>query len=120
MNTNPNDYGYLGNEKITISAEEYMLFKIALEQGLSLTQNISYPSKYKEEDGKKYFDNESTFTNENIVTEYDGKKLTKEMLVAQSLLVEIHLRNIEEGIAKSKEQLEDAKNLKVEEVAKNS
>lgn len=106
MNINPNDYGYTGTEKITISAEEYMLFKVALEQGLLLTQNISYPALYKEEDGKKYFDNESTFSDENVKMEYDGKKLTKEMLIAQSLLVEIHLRNIEEGIAKSKEDLE--------------
>ena len=106
MEVNPNDYGYAGTEKITISAEEYMLFKVALEQGLLLTQNISYPALYKEEDGKKYFDNESTFSDENVKIEYDGKKLTKEMLIAQRLLVEIHLRNIEEGIAKSKEDLE--------------
>lgn len=108
MEVNPNEYGYVGTEKITISAEEYMLFKVALEQGLLLTQNISYPALYKEEDGKKYFDNEATFSDENVKMEYDGKKLTKEMLIAQSVLVEIHLRNIEEGIAKSKEDLEKA------------
>lgn len=120
MNINPNDYGYLGNEDMTIKTSEYLLLKTAFQQAVDLTRNITYPSVYKEEDGNRFFDTEATFADSNMVISYDGKKLTKEMLMSQELIVDLHFRNIETGVAKSKEQLEDAKNLKVEEVATNS
>lgn len=129
---NPQEYGYLGTEKFELTSSEFMLFKVALEQGLRLTEVVTYPQVFEyvdqegnvvknpsEEDlitGKvnKAPNTQKTFSDENLNITYDANKITKEMLMAQELLMEIHFRNIESGVAKSVEELQSAKELTLE------
>lgn len=124
------DYGYNGNEEITITAQEFTLLKLAVEQGITATQRIDYPevtAYVSKTTGKNVknpskedilaskvtltTDKEATFTSENAKVTYDGAKLRPEMLYAQELVLDIHLRNIEAGIAKSAEELKKANEL---------
>jgi len=119
MNKNPFEYGYLGDERFEISAMEYNLLRVALEQGLEATQSVDYPevfqfidtatskkaTKYTDEDlalGRvvRVTDKEATFSQGNAQVSYNGLKLKAEMLHAQELLMDIHVRNMESGIAK--------------------
>jgi len=129
---NPQEYGYLGTEKFEITSSEFMLFKMALEQGLRLTEVVTYPQvfEYVDQEGKvvkspseedlitgkvnKVPNTEKTFSDENLTVTYNADKITKEMLMAQELLMDLHFRNIESGVAKSIEELKSAKELTLE------
>lgn len=130
MNKDVFNFGYLGDEKIEITANEFNLIKVALEQGISATQTVTYPEVFQflnKETGKavknpskddlalgkviQVTDKESTFSRENAKLSYDGSKLAPEMLYAQELILEIHTRNVEAGIAKSAEELKKANEL---------
>lgn len=137
MNKDIFDYGYVGNEVIEISVDEYYLLKIVVEQFLQTTMTGEYPKKYdfintkngkevknpQEKDletglVKKVFSKNKTFHPENLLESFDATKLTKELIDAQIVLTDIHLRNVEKGVAKTKEQLEEFRNkLKTEKIA---
>lgn len=122
---NPMEYGYLGDEQITISAKEFMLIKQALEAGISATMETSLPeiTKYvnfettedvlkpRAEDlssGKVVLvtDRVATFSQDNVQVKYDAKRLTREMVLSQELILEIHNRNVEAGVAIHQSALE--------------
>lgn len=114
---------YRGNENITITAEEYILLKVAVEQGLQALVTVSFPEvktfvntdtgEYITKPSKKQLADgtavetvspEKTFSAENRVIAYDGK-VTQEMLAARELVIIIHQRNIEEGLTTDVETL---------------
>ena len=115
---------YIGSENITISAQEYVLLKTAVEQGLQALAMVSFPEvkayvsvdtgEYVEKPTKKDLsDNkvvqtvspEKTFSAENRIISYDGK-VTQEMLAARELIMIIHQRNIEQGLTTDVEELQ--------------
>lgn len=123
---NPMNYGYFGDEQITITAREFMMMKAAIEHGINATHESYMPEVLKyintedssivespsEEDlisGKvvTVTDREATFNPRNVKFKY-STKLTPDMVAAQELILEIHTRNVEMGNAKSKEELEEA------------
>lgn len=127
---NPFEYGYLGNEEIKISANEFNLLRKAIDCGIEATQKIDYPevlvyrdietgktvTSPKQEDiasGKVRLstDKEATFNPDNAKIVYDGQKLKPEMLYATEMMLDIHIRNVESGVAKSKEELKKANEL---------
>lgn len=114
---------YRGNENITITAQEYILLKVAVEQGLQALVTVSFPEvktfvntdtgEYITKPSKKQLADgtavetvspEKTFSAENRVIAYDGK-VTQEMLAARELVIVIHQRNIEEGLTTDVETL---------------
>ena len=123
-NINPNNYGYTGEEKFEISANEFQLMKVALEQGVRNTAKIEAvevqmfldaetgnvvenPTEQNLALGKVLVttDKGATFSQSNMKYTYDMTKLTREMLMAQELLVDIHLRNVETNVAKPLDEL---------------
>ena len=119
-----NSEWYNGSEQITISAQEYVLLKTAVEQGLQALAMVSFPEvkayvnvetgEYIEKPTKKQITEgtavqtvspEKTFSTENRVIAYDGK-VTQEMLAARELVIIIHQRNIEQGLTTSVEELQ--------------
>lgn len=123
---NPMNYGYFGDEQITITAREFMMMKAAVEHGINATSESYMPEVLKyvntedssivespsDEDlmsGKvvPVTDREATFNPKNVKFKY-STKLTPDMVAAQELILEIHTRNVEMGNAKSKEELEEA------------
>ena len=107
---------YKGTETIEISAQEYILLKVAAEQSLQQFVKVSYPEvrtyvnketgEYVEKPSKKQLETnavafvvspERTFAQENMRVDYDGK-VTQEILAARELILAIHQRNIEKGI----------------------
>lgn len=123
---NPMNYGYFGDEQITISAREFMLFKAAVEHGINATSEsympevlryvntedssiVESPSDEDLASGKvvTVTDREATFNPRNVRFQY-STKLTPDMVEAQELIMAIHTRSVEAGIAKTKEELEAA------------
>jgi hypothetical protein len=121
---NPSQYGYTGEERFEISASEFQLLKVALEQSLQncielkatevkmyidkdTQEKVENPSEQDLALGKILVmtDKQATFDPENINYTYDMKKLSREMLVAQEMITDIHLRNVEQGIAKHVDEL---------------
>lgn len=115
---------YSGIEQITISAQEYVLLKTAVEQGLQALSSTSFPEvkTFVNIDTGEYVDKptqkqikdgkvvetvspEKTFSLANRVVSYDGK-VTQEMLAARELIVIIHQRNIEQGVTTDVEELQ--------------
>jgi translation elongation factor EF-Tu-like GTPase len=115
---------YNGAEQITISAQEYILLKTAVEQGLNALASISFPEvkafvnaetgEYINKPNQKQIKDgfaietvspEKTFSLENRVISYDGK-VTQEMLAARELVMIIHQRNIEQGLTTDVEELQ--------------
>lgn len=128
-NSNPGNFGYLGNEEVTISAREFMALKVAVEHGINATAESYMPEviKYISTESlaevknpteldiangvvMPVTDREATFNPRNVKFKYSSK-LTIDMVDAQQLIMEIHSRNIESGIAKSVEELEKANTL---------
>lgn len=129
------NYGYTGEEVMEITSYEFQILKIAIEQAIRNTEEIKFPKKYfwvstktdKEiknpskkdiESGnvKKMFDRDATFSQNNMVETFDASKLTRDMLEAQEIILQLHARNVEEGIAKSREELEKLNEIKLEKV----
>jgi hypothetical protein len=125
--TNPMDYGYSGNEEVTITAAEFMLLKRAVEHGINATLETFLPEvtkyvnietselvdEFTEEDltsGKVVLvtDREATFSPKNVKYQYNTK-LTPDMIQSQELIMNIHERNIEKGVAKTVQELESLK-----------
>ena len=124
---NPHEYSYTGDELVTIKAKELNLLKIAVEQGIENAtirvfeektewldeqgEVVENPSKEEIAFGKvrQITDVKGTFNPSNLKISYDPTKLTQEMLLAQELLLDVHLRNIKEGIAKPIKELMDVK-----------
>jgi hypothetical protein len=126
---NPMNFGYLGDEQITISAKEFMALKVAVEHGINATAESYMPEVLRylstadgshvenpsAEDIKlgvvvPVTDREATFNANNVKFKYSSK-LTVDMVDAQQLIMEIHTRNVENGVAKSREELEKANEL---------
>jgi hypothetical protein len=126
---NPMNFGYLGDEQITISAKEFMALKVAVEHGINATAESYMPEVLRylsTSDGSQVenpsaedirlgvvipvTDREATFNASNVKFKYSSK-LTVDMVDAQQLIMEIHTRNVENGIAKSREELEKANEL---------
>jgi hypothetical protein len=126
---NPLNYGYLGDEKIEITAKEFIAMKSAIEQGINSTLESYLPEviKYVNVETSKIVDNPSqedlqsgkvtlvtdrdaTFSPANVRYQY-STKLTPDMIGGQQLIMEIHERNVETGIAKSVEDLQKASEL---------
>jgi len=124
---NPMDYGYLGTEEVTITSAEFMLLKRAVEHGINATLETYLPEvtkyvnietselvdEFTEEDltsGKIVLvtDREATFSPKNVKYQYNSK-ITPDMVQSQELIMKIHERNVEMGIAKSVEELEALK-----------
>ena len=118
------EYGYAGDEQVTISAKEFMILKSAVDAGIASLQRVEYPEVImyldaesgdrvenpSDEDlatGKVILstDKEATFSNRNAKISYDAMKLTPEMLYAQEIVVDVHARNVRDGIAKPQEEL---------------
>ena len=125
------EYGYAGDEMIEITAKEFMILKSAVESGLDAVRTVEYPEVVmyinretgdevkspSDEDlmlGKviQSTDKAKTFSGENAKTSYDASKLTPEMLYAVELSVDIHARNVKNGVAKTLTELEELKKLK--------
>ena len=126
---NPLNYGYLGDEKIEITAKEFIAMKTAVEQGINSTLESYLPEvvKYVNIETSKIVDNPSqedlqsgkvtlvtdrdaTFSPANVKYQY-STKLTPDMIRGQQLIMEIHERNVETGVAKSIEELQKASEL---------
>ena len=126
---NPLNYGYLGDEKIEISAKEFMAMKTAVEQGINATLEgylpevtkyvnietskiVENPSQEDLQSGKVTLvtDRNATFSPANVKYQY-STKLTPDMIMGQQLIMEIHERNVETGVAKSIEELQKASEL---------
>jgi hypothetical protein len=126
---NPLNYGYLGDERIEITAKEFMAMKTAIEQGINSTLDSYLPevTKYVDIESSKIVDNPSqedlesgkvtlvtdrdaTFNPRNVKYHY-STKLTPDMIMGQQLIMEIHERNVETGVAKSVEELKKASEL---------
>lgn len=126
---NPLNYGYLGDEKIEITAKEFIAMKTAVEQGINSTlesylpEVIKYvnietskivenPSQEDLQSGKVTLvtDRDATFSPANVRYQY-STKLTPDMIMGQQLIMEIHERNVETGVAKSVEELQKASEL---------
>lgn len=118
------DQWYKGDEEIKISAQEYVLLKTAVEQGIQSLVSVSYPEvkdyvnaetgAFIEKPTTKQLESgvailtvnpEKTFSMENRQISYNGK-ITREMLAAGELLMIIHQRNIEQGITSNVKDLE--------------
>lgn len=127
---NPMNYGYFGDEQITITAREFMGLKAAVEHGINATSESYMPEilKYVSTEDSSFVesptdedllsgkvvpvtDREATFNPRNVKFKY-STKLTPDMVAAQELILEIHTRNVEMGNAKSKEELEEASKAK--------
>ena len=126
---NPLNYGYLGDEKIEITAKEFIAMKTAVEQGINSTLDsylpevtryvnietskiVENPSQEDLQSGKVTLvtDRDATFNPMNVRYQY-STKLTPDMIMGQQLIMEIHERNVEIGIAKSIEELQKASEL---------
>lgn len=126
---NPLNYGYLGDEKIEITAKEFIAMKTAVEQGINSTLESYLPEvvKYVNIESSKIVENPSqedlqsgkvtlvtdrdaTFSPSNVKYQY-STKLTPDMIMGQQLIMEIHERNVETGVAKSVEELKKASEL---------
>ena len=121
---NPQQYGYTGEEKFEISSGEFQMLRLALEKGLQngtkleaqevivyldaqTGEKVENPSREDIEMGKITLvtDKQATFAPENIKFSYDMTKISREMLLAQEILADIHLRNVESGVAKHVDEL---------------
>jgi hypothetical protein len=126
---NPLNYGYLGDEKIEITAKEFMAMKSAVEQGINATLEsylpevtkyvnietssiVASPSQEDLQAGKVTLvtDRDATFNPANVRYQY-STKLTPDMIMGQQLIMEIHERNVEIGVAKTLEELQKASEL---------
>lgn len=126
---NPLNYGYLGDEKIEITSKEFMAMKSAIEQGINATLEsylpevtkyvnietskiVENPSQEDLQSGKVTLvtDRDATFNPMNVRYQY-STKLTPDMIMGQQLIMEIHERNVEMGLAKSLEELQKASEL---------
>jgi hypothetical protein len=126
---NPLNYGYLGDEKIEITSKEFMAMKVAIEQGINATLESYLPevTKYVDVESSKIVENPSeedvksgkvtlvtdrdaTFSPANVKFQY-STKLTPDMVMGQQLIMEIHERNVNSGVAKSIEELKKANEL---------
>lgn len=126
---NPLNYGYLGDEKIEITSKEFMAMKSAVEQGINATLEsylpevtkyvnietskiVESPSQEDLQSGKVTLvtDRDATFNPANVRYQY-STKLTPDMIMGQQLIMEIHERNVEMGVAKSLEELQKASEL---------
>jgi hypothetical protein len=126
---NPLNYGYLGDEKIEITAKEFIAMKTAVEQGINSTLEsylpevvkyvnietskiVENPSQEDLQSGKVTLvtDRDATFSPANVKYHY-STKLTPDMIMGQQLIMEIHERNVETGVAKSIEELQKASEL---------
>jgi len=123
MNKNPNDYSYKGDEKFEIDAREYMFLNTIVQKSFEDYTKFYHPERFmyvdaktskpvkgpKQEDidsGKVLMtlDEQATFAPNNIKIFYDAK-MPREMLAATGCALDIHMRNIEKGIAKTREEL---------------
>jgi len=121
---NPLEYGYLGDERVEMTAKEFMQLKNAVEQGINATLESFLPEVLRyvnretseivldpsQEDiaaGKvvTVTDREATFNPANVKYHYNTK-LSPDMIKGQQLIMEIHERNVETGVAKSIAELE--------------
>ena len=121
---NPLEYGYLGEERVEITAKEFMQLKNAVEQGINATlesylpevlryvnretsEIVLEPSQEDVASGKvvTVTDREATFNPANVKYQYNTK-LSPDMIKGQQLIMEIHERNVETGVAKSIKELE--------------
>jgi hypothetical protein len=126
---NPMNYGYLGDEKIEITAKEFIAMKTAIEQGINSTLESYLPevTKYVNVETSKIVENPSqedlqsgkvalvtdrdaTFNPANVRYQY-STKLTPDMIMGQQLIMEIHERNVGIGLAKTMEELQKASEL---------
>lgn len=124
---NPAQYSYSGEETITISGAEFLLLKGAVEQGINATLVNYLPEVIKyvnledsaivenpsEEDlisGKVVIvtDKDATFSSTNVRSFYN-ERLTPHMIQGQELIMQIHERNVTDGVAKSFDELEAKK-----------
>lgn len=125
---NPMDYGYLGTEEVTITSAEFMLLKRAVEHGINATLETYLPEVTKYVNTKTsellegfpteeqitsgevvlVTDREATFSPSNVRYQYNSK-ITPDMVQSQELIMKIHERNVETGVAKSVEELEALK-----------
>jgi hypothetical protein len=121
---NPLEYGYLGDERVELTAKEFMQLKNAVEQGINATlesflpevlryvnretsEIVLEPSQEDLTSGKvvTVTDREATFNPSNVRYHYNTK-LSPDMIKGQQLIMEIHERNVETGVAKSIAELE--------------
>lgn len=121
---NPSEYGYKGDELITIPANDFRILKIAAEQAIDSTiigylpevvqyrdmttsQQVENPSIEDLETGKviEVTDRLRTFSPSNLHRYFSAERLTPQMIEAQRILTEIHYDNIEKGVAKHLSEL---------------
>lgn len=124
---NPSEYGYIGDEKITISARDFRILMVAAEQAIENTVTTNYPEVVKYIDPKTSKEvNPEDVTEEQLynrevieVTDrlrtfsisntkrYFSDKLTPEIVEAQRILTEIHFENVDSGLAKHVTELKN-------------
>jgi hypothetical protein len=119
----PSEYGYKGDEQITITGKEFLLLREAIKDGIqaSIDYRMDEVVKWVNQDGedienptpeqivngevRKATDIRATFSDENTKTYFDPRRLTNEMLLGQELMLDIHMRNINNQIAVHKDEV---------------
>jgi hypothetical protein len=111
-----NNQWYKGDESITLTASEFIAYKVAVDQAMSNLVTTEFPEvsayvnattgEYAESPTEEEIENkevvyvvspERTFTESNRKVSYSGK-ITQELLTARELSMVIHQRNIEAGL----------------------
>lgn len=119
----PSEYGYKGDEQITITGREFLLLRKAIEDGINnatlyrmdeVTKWVNLdgedvenptPEQIANEEVHKVMDIRQTVSDNNLTVFFDPTKLTKEMLLGQELMLDIHMRNINNQIAVHKDEV---------------
>lgn len=119
----PSEYGYKGDEQITITGREFLLLRKAIEDGINnatlyrmdeVTKWVNLdgedvenptPEQIANEEVHKVMDIRQTVSDNNLTVFFDPNKLTNELLLGQELMLDIHMRNINNQIAVHKDEV---------------
>lgn len=119
---NYGEYGYVGDEQIVISVQEFQVLKLAIDQAINNGVEVKRPQvlKWVNKEGKEVkfsldkarkgeitqsVDVEATKSDENVQVLYDNA-LFPHIFSANEVIMGVHFRNVEEGVAKTKEEQE--------------
>lgn len=116
---NPGEYGYTGNEEITINSRAFQELFMFVERLLDNETKPMFPEKYmfvdtetskpiskvtkkNEHKARKVVDPNKTMTSEPIIYRTE---LGIGLLKVKNYLAEVHYKNIEKGVAKHRDEL---------------
>lgn len=116
---NPGEYGYTGNEEITITGANFQELFLFIEEMLENETKSMYPEKYmfvdvetskpiakvtkkNEHKAKKVVDPKKTMASEPVI--YRTQK-GMNLLRIKNFFAELHYKNIQSGVAKHRDEL---------------